>query len=92
MFSFNPQGVYHLENHVHQQNHVNHQNHGSFLCERHQKRYFFGRDSVDVDFDEFLPPPPSLDYVEYPRQFPRDLTAQTVSFNLDTGKFNIDSY
>ncbi|XP_012271484.1 voltage-dependent calcium channel gamma-5 subunit [Orussus abietinus] len=70
-------GVYHLENHV------NH-SHGSFLCERHQKRYFFGRDSVDhVDFDEFLPPPPSLDYQEYPRQFPRDLTNQTVSTTAD---------
>ncbi|XP_046411128.1 stargazin related protein STG-1 isoform X2 [Neodiprion pinetum] len=77
------QGVYQLEHHMHQQNHVNHQNHGSFLCERHQKRYFFGRDSVDVDFDEFLPPPPSLDYIEYPRQFPRDLTAQTVSTTAD---------
>ncbi|XP_046411125.1 stargazin related protein STG-1 isoform X1 [Neodiprion pinetum] len=76
-------GVYQLEHHMHQQNHVNHQNHGSFLCERHQKRYFFGRDSVDVDFDEFLPPPPSLDYIEYPRQFPRDLTAQTVSTTAD---------
>lgn len=75
------QGVYHLDNH-----HVNHSNHATtghsgFLCERHQKRYFFGRDSVDhVDFDEFLPPPPNLDYHNYSRQFPRDLTTQTVKY------------
>ncbi|XP_015590869.1 voltage-dependent calcium channel gamma-7 subunit [Cephus cinctus] len=76
-------GVYHLENHVRHPNHVNH-SHGGFLCERHQKRYFFGRDSVDhVDFDDFLPPPPSLDYHDYPRQFPRDLTTQTVSTTAD---------
>ncbi|XP_014606754.1 PREDICTED: uncharacterized protein LOC106788203 isoform X2 [Polistes canadensis] len=78
-------GVYHLDNH-----HVNHANHhaalvhGNFICERHQKRYFFGRDSVDyVDFDEFLPPPPNLDHYDYSRQFPRDLTALTVSTTAD---------
>lgn len=76
------QDVYHLSNHVHQQNFHpshSHQTHSSFLCERHQKRYYFSKDSVDqADFDEFLPPLPSLDYHEYPRQFPRDLTTQTV--------------
>ncbi|XP_015180119.1 PREDICTED: voltage-dependent calcium channel gamma-5 subunit isoform X2 [Polistes dominula] len=77
-------GVYHLDNH-----HANHANHaplahGNFICERHQKRYFFGRDSVDyVDFDEFLPPPPNLDHYDYYRQFPRDLTALTVSTTAD---------
>ncbi|XP_008556042.1 voltage-dependent calcium channel gamma-4 subunit [Microplitis demolitor] len=83
----NCEDVYHLSNHVHQQNfHPSHSHntHSSFLCERHQKRYFFSRDSVDqVDFDEFLPPPPSLDYHEYPRQFPRDLTTQTISTTAD---------
>ncbi|CAD1480859.1 unnamed protein product, partial [Heterotrigona itama] len=71
-------GVYHLDNHhVHHANHAT-IGHSGFLCERHQKRYFFGRDSVDhVDFDEFLPPPPNLDYHDYSRQFPRDLTTQT---------------
>ncbi|KAK2578788.1 hypothetical protein KPH14_008890 [Odynerus spinipes] len=78
------QGVYHLDNH-----HAHHANHaalihGNFICERHQKRYFFGRDSVDhVDFEEFLPPPPNLDHYDYSRQFPRDLTAQTVSTTAD---------
>lgn len=81
---FYSQNVYHLDNSVRHRNlNANHASQaGSFICERHQKRYFFGRDSFDqVDFDEFLPPPPSLDYQEYPRQFPRDLTAQTVSEN-----------
>ncbi|KAK0169604.1 hypothetical protein PV328_011833 [Microctonus aethiopoides] len=80
----NCEEVYHLGNHVHQPNsHPSHV-HSSFLCERHQKRYFFGRDSIDqVDFDEFLPPPPSLDYHQYPRQFPRDLTTQTISTTAD---------
>ncbi|XP_034935852.1 uncharacterized protein stg1 [Chelonus insularis] len=80
----NCEDVYHLGNHVHQSNF--HQSHppGTFLCERHQKRYFFSRDSVDqVDFDEFFPPPPSLDYHEFPRQFPRDLTTQTISTTAD---------
>ncbi|XP_047364402.1 uncharacterized protein LOC124954861 isoform X2 [Vespa velutina] len=78
-------GVYHLDNHhVHHGNHAA-LGHGNFICERHQKRYFFGRDSVDyVDFDEFLPPPPNLDHYGYTsRQFPRDLTAQTVSTTAD---------
>ncbi|KOX71545.1 Voltage-dependent calcium channel gamma-7 subunit [Melipona quadrifasciata] len=77
-------GVYHLDNHhVHHANHAT-MGHSGFLCERHQKRYFFGRDSVDhVDFDEFLPPPPNLDYHDYSRQFPRDLTTQTVSTTAD---------
>ncbi|PBC29344.1 stargazin related protein STG-1 [Apis cerana cerana] len=79
------QGVYHLDNHhVHHANHHAILGHSGFLCERHQKRYFFGRDSVDhVDFDEFLPPPPNLDYHDYSRQFPRDLTTQTVSTTAD---------
>lgn len=76
-------GVYHLDNHIQHGNYHNH-GHGGFLCERHQKRYFFGRDSVDqVDFDEFLPPPPSVDYHEYSRHLPRDLTTQTVSTTAD---------
>ncbi|KAF7992082.1 hypothetical protein HCN44_001407 [Aphidius gifuensis] len=56
------------------------QSRGSFLCERHQKRYFFGRESTEdqIDFDDFLPLPASLDYDEFPRQFPRDITSQTV--------------
>ncbi|XP_074098705.1 stargazin related protein STG-1 [Cotesia typhae] len=83
----NCEDVYHLSNHVHQQNFHpshSHQTHSSFLCERHQKRYYFSKDSVDqADFDEFLPPLPSLDYHEYPRQFPRDLTTQTISTTAD---------
>ncbi|XP_003400916.1 voltage-dependent calcium channel gamma-7 subunit isoform X1 [Bombus affinis] len=78
-------GVYHLDNHhVHHANHAT-IGHSGFLCERHQKRYFFGRDSVDhVDFDEFLPPPPNLEYHDhFSRQFPRDLTTQTVSTTAD---------
>ncbi|XP_012145780.1 stargazin related protein STG-1 isoform X1 [Megachile rotundata] len=77
-------GVYHLDNH--HMHHANHATigHSGFLCERHQKRYFFSRDSVDhVDFDEFLPPPPNLDYHDYSRQFPRDLTTQTISTTAD---------
>ncbi|XP_011308344.1 uncharacterized protein stg1 [Fopius arisanus] len=80
----NCDNVYHVANHVGHQNFHPHHSHGSFLCERHQKRYFFSRDSVDqMDFDEFLPPPPSLDYHDYPGQFPRDLTTQTISTTAD---------
>ncbi|XP_043281727.1 voltage-dependent calcium channel gamma-8 subunit [Venturia canescens] len=80
--------VYHLTNYMRRHANLHASNtagqSGNFICERHQKRYFFGRDSIDhVDFDEFLPPPPSLDYHDYPRQFPRDLTAQTVSTTAD---------
>ncbi|XP_063995056.1 uncharacterized protein Stg1 [Diachasmimorpha longicaudata] len=76
--------VYHVANHVRHPNLHPHHAHGSFLCERHQKRYFFSRDSVDqLDFDEFLPPPPSLDYHDYSGQFPRDLTTQTISTTAD---------
>ncbi|XP_066584317.1 uncharacterized protein stg1 [Prorops nasuta] len=85
--------VYHLDNHrIQHSNHVA-LSHGSFLCERHQKRYFFSRDSVDhVDFDEFLPPPQNLDCHEYSCQFPRDLTTQTVSTTADVLQEEAEDY